>query len=117
MKARPALAGLAIVGALAIVDAGPALASTTAPTIYPSSSYGGAAVKCVQRALNWHYGINLAVDGYYGSATTSWVKRVQAENHLNQDGITGPLTGNKLMGSLDNAGLHSACYGYIPTTY
>jgi peptidoglycan hydrolase-like protein with peptidoglycan-binding domain len=117
MKARLALASVATAGVLAVICGGPASASTTAPTIYPSSSYGGTAVKCVQRALNWHYGINLAVDGYYGASTTYWVKQVQAENGLSQDGITGPWTGNKLMGSLDNAGLHSACYGSIPTTY
>jgi peptidoglycan hydrolase-like protein with peptidoglycan-binding domain len=117
MNARRILASVATAGALVAISVGPASASTTAPTIYPSSSYGGAAVKCVQRALNWHYGLNMAVDGYYGATTKYWVQQVQYENNLSPDGITGPLTGNKLMGSLDNAGLHSACYPYIPTTY
>ncbi len=117
MKARRIVASVATAGALVAAGMGPASASPTASTIYPSSSYGGTPVKCVQRALNWHWGIALAVDGYYGASTTYWVKRVQSEAHLTVDGITGPQTGNKLMGSLDNAGLHAACYPYIPTTY
>ncbi|GAA4718588.1 hypothetical protein GCM10025782_14780 [Pedococcus ginsenosidimutans] len=96
------------------MGAGAASASTTAPQIaYGASGYK---VKCVQVALNYHYGISMSVDGVFGSTTQKWVRQLQSDGGLSVDGVVGKYTGNLLMGTLNKTG-HSDCYAYIPTTY
>ena len=51
-----------------------------------------AAVKTLQRTLNKCYGESLAVDGNFGPATKAAVKRAQADHHITQDGVAGPVT-------------------------
>jgi peptidoglycan hydrolase-like protein with peptidoglycan-binding domain len=112
-KTRIASLAVALAAAGGLVGAGAASASTTAPNIAVGAT--GYKVKCVQVAINYHYGVNIGVDGIYGSTTKSWVQRLQGDAGLTKDGIVGKYTGNLLMGTLNKTG-HSDCYAYIPTT-
>ncbi len=51
----------------------------------------GDCVRVAQMILNFH-GYGLAVDGFYGPATTSAIRDVQAKNGLVVDGIVGQNT-------------------------
>ena len=118
MKKVGSIAAIGLMLTLGIGFASPASASTTAPYIYPTATWSGSphyATKCVQVALNAHYGIALAVDGLYGPSTQSWVKILQRDAGLTQDAIVGRQTGTLLMGTLDNIGHHADCYPVIPT--
>ena len=57
----------------------------------------GSIVKKIQEALNKRAGKNfLVVDGIYGAATESAIKRFQRDMQLTEDGIAGPATLKKL---------------------
>lgn len=58
----------------------------------------GAQVKILQRGLNATLGEDLVVDGKFGSATTSAVKRYQSSRGLSVDGVVGPATWGALKG-------------------
>lgn len=98
---RLLIVGGAAVGALAL-GIGPALAVAAPSDIGPGSS--AAAVKCVQRAVNFFETPTVAVDGSYGPLTEEAVEHFQAEFGDSVDGIVGSQTG----GTISN---HSALYG------
>lgn len=101
-----------------VIGAAPASASTTAPQIAPTSTWANNyhyATKCVQVALNAHYGMSLTVDGYYGPKSQSAVKQLQRDAHLTVDGYVGRQTGSLIMSTLDKIGHHSDCYPVVPT--
>lgn len=52
-------------------------------------------VKKIQSRLN-AIGYQLDVDGYFGEQTLNAVKYIQEQNHLEMDGIVGPLTWDAL---------------------
>ena len=56
----------------------------------------GDQVKYLQKFLNWYGNYKLAVDGIFGAATDSAVRKFQIEQNLDPDGIVGPLTRNKM---------------------
>ncbi len=58
----------------------------------------GAQVKILQRGLNATLGEDLVIDGKFGSATTSAVKRYQSSRGLSVDGVVGPATWGALKG-------------------
>jgi peptidoglycan hydrolase-like protein with peptidoglycan-binding domain len=100
-----------------MVLAGPAHASTTAPSIQYGST--GRGVECVQITLNLALSANLTVDGQDGPLTTAKVKVFQSDFKLKPDGIVGPLTGTAMINYLWSIGYGfdaTPCYPYIPTT-
>ena len=66
--------------------------STTFDCTMYQGVYNNDAVKTLQRTLNKCYGESLAVDGNFGPATKAAVKRAQADHHITQDGVAGPVT-------------------------
>jgi len=52
----------------------------------------GTQVKNLQKFLNWYGGYKLTVDGIYGSATVTAVKKFQKAEGLTADGIFGPAS-------------------------
>ncbi|MBD1865468.1 MULTISPECIES: peptidoglycan-binding protein [Trichocoleus] len=64
-------------------------ATATDPTLRQGDS--GAAVSELQQLLNTK-GINIAVDGIFGSATRAAVVQFQQQSGLAVDGIVGPKT-------------------------
>ncbi|MER7000618.1 peptidoglycan-binding protein [Streptomyces sp. NPDC000410] len=66
-----------------------------AVTVRPGAQ--GPAVKAVQRQLA-EKGVGVAVDGEFGPATTSAVKRFQQKHGLSADGVVGPRTWAALLG-------------------
>lgn len=60
----------------------------------PRNPFGdpAAAIKALQRNLNYCYGAGLTVDGRYGSLTRAAVQRVQRRHGIAVDGIYGPQT-------------------------
>ncbi len=57
----------------------------------------GRCVTQLQFAMNLFFGLDLALDGIYGSATTSAVYWFQARYGLTYDGRCGPETWGKLL--------------------
>jgi putative peptidoglycan binding protein len=64
------------------------------PNRDPQNPFGNptAAIKTLQRNLNFCYGSTLRIDGKYGAATAAVVKRVQTRHKLVADGVYGPQT-------------------------
>lgn len=64
------------------------------PNRHPEAPFGNptAAIKTLQRNLNFCYGSTLRIDGKYGASTAAVVKRVQTKHKLVADGIYGPQT-------------------------
>jgi peptidoglycan hydrolase-like protein with peptidoglycan-binding domain len=61
--------------------------------------YGDYCVKLLQQGINTYYGANeLAVDGNFGPATESWVRKFQNDSPCSQgvDGQAGPNTNSCL---------------------
>lgn len=58
---------------------------------YKQGSSGSVVTQIQTKLKNWGY-YNGAVDGIYGSKTTSAVKYFQSENGLTADGVAGPKT-------------------------
>lgn len=73
---------------------GPVTWQHLAPTLR-SGAHGGS-VKALQAQLRRH-GARIAVDGRYGKATTAAVRAFQRSQHLTSDGITGPVTWQRLL--------------------
>lgn len=61
---------------------------------YPTIRHGshGSAVRICQEKLNQKIGARLTVDGFFGPATESAVRRFQKEKGLSVDGVVGPKT-------------------------
>jgi uncharacterized protein YcbK (DUF882 family) len=85
-----------------------ALVTLLTVTVVPASAaavlrYGsrGTEVKALQSALNAVADENLTVDGIFGKATQSAVKRFQRANGLTADGVVGRKTWNALEDALD----------------
>lgn len=88
--------------------------SHRAPRPYVRDGSAGAAVTCVQQALNAADHAALAVDGQDGPHTTTAVKNFQRENNLTADGVVGPATG-KLIRAIDrDLGHGSTCDAIVP---
>ncbi|WP_026163640.1 peptidoglycan-binding domain-containing protein [Kribbella catacumbae] len=64
------------------------------PNRDPQNPFGNptAAIKTLQRNLNFCYGSTLRIDGKYGANTAAVVKRVQTRHKLTADGVYGPQT-------------------------
>lgn len=98
-------------GPVAAASAATSEARSTATAVLPTASiissdcrrtylhYGsrGRCVTQLQFAMNLFFGRNLAVDGVYGSATTSAVYWFQARYGLAYDGRCGPETWSRLL--------------------
>ncbi|MFD0278962.1 peptidoglycan-binding protein [Kitasatospora sp. NPDC127111] len=109
--------------ALLLVGVGASAASAQPGLRYVRYGDSGAAVTCVQLALNhWnssrpglpHPEMGLEVDGRFGGETLRVLKAYQSAQHLDADGIVGPRTGDLLYW----AHLHQSdphCYTVIPT--
>lgn len=78
---------------LVLCLAGSAMATILRP------GHRGTAVRQVQQKLNDLGYASLVVDGSYGKLTTEAVKLFQKNNGLRQDGIAGPKTLQKLLGT------------------
>lgn len=101
----------AMVGAVA----GTAQADTTVPTIrWDSPNITG--VKCVQIALNDHYGAGLDVDGDFGTLTQTYVETLQRDHHITVTGVVGPVTGQLIWNELKAHNDPHNCFHHIPTT-
>jgi len=93
-----AVVAVSAVGSLGVAQS--ATASPSAPTLQYGSTGNG--VKCVQWALNYHYGNRypaLTNDGIFGTATKSRVQTLQAEANGAigpVDGIVGKATGTAI---------------------
>lgn len=59
----------------------------------------GTDVERLQRDLS-QLGYEIAVDGVFGEATETAVKKFQQDNNLTVDGIVGPQTGRQLGAAL-----------------
>ncbi|ORX22467.1 hypothetical protein BVF91_11545 [Thermoanaerobacterium sp. PSU-2] len=59
-------------------------------------------IKQLQQELNQVLGLNLAVDGIIGPATTSAIKLFQTKAGLTADGVYGPATADALAKALQN---------------
>jgi hypothetical protein len=73
--------------------------------LLPSDVAGLVPVERLQIDLDNCYHAGLAVDGEYGPDTTAAVMKVQAEEHVPQDGDYGPVT---IAGSTTNHFLYQA---------
>lgn len=102
---RIVTAGGAAVAALALGAASALAVANIGPG---SSNVTG--VKCVQRAMNLLDGAGLAVDGSYGSLTTSAVRSFQSTHSDSVDGVVGPQTGASIRSAMnaDIIALHHA---------
>jgi zinc D-Ala-D-Ala carboxypeptidase len=105
---------------IAVTGASMAQARVGAPYLYVGGPTGNG-VKCVQFEINYHYGVNIAVDGVFGPVTKSYVQRIQAENRLVQDGVVGPKTGDPIYNGLVIAAHNGHpqnfnCYYNLPTS-
>lgn len=61
--------------------------------------------KLQQRLVDEGYSVgNAGVDGKYGNDTASAVKRYQASNQLEVDGVAGPMTQSRLYGTQNESG-------------
>lgn len=121
-KTMRALVPAALAGALLLGGAASATATPAAPApaqdgtsvaaafycgYHGGSRYAdrgdrGSHVKEIQCLLRdyWGYGIGSSgIDGVFGSATESAVKKFQRDHGLSADGIVGPNTWNKLRGN------------------
>jgi peptidoglycan hydrolase-like protein with peptidoglycan-binding domain len=87
---RAAAVAVGAAGAVGLASV-PAFAASQ---VGPGST--GAAVKCVQRAMNYLDNAGLSVDGDYGSLTTAAVETYQRDHSLSADGIVGPDTGTSI---------------------
>jgi hypothetical protein len=110
------LSALAVT-AILLGGATSATANTDAPDISRATPRSRTAVKCVQIALNDHYGNHLAEDGIFGAETERTVLKLQREAVpvLRTDGIVGNNTGQLLWNTLDRQDDHRECYRYLPT--
>lgn len=57
-------------------------------------------VKWLQFELNWRYGKEIVVDGSFGPITEKWLRTFQGKAGLSIDGHCGPLTKEKLKGTI-----------------
>ncbi|CAM3109126.1 peptidoglycan-binding domain-containing protein [Stackebrandtia soli] len=89
VKAFQSSKGLAVDGVV-----GPQTWSALIVTVSQGSN--GSAVKAVQTQLN-HLGASLAVDGDFGSLTTTAVRNFQRQAGLTVDGVVGPQTWRALL--------------------
>jgi peptidoglycan hydrolase-like protein with peptidoglycan-binding domain len=115
---RKLIISLVAVVALVVGGATSASASKSAKDISRTSHSSVTAVKCVQIALNAHYGSGtVATDGIFGAKTESAVIRLQndSDGDLRTDGIVGNNTGERLWQSLKKQNIHTECYSYLPT--
>lgn len=69
------------------------------PILEKSTVVRGSARKA-QALINLHTGAKLDADGIYGALTIAAVKTFQTNNDLTADGIIGPKTWTKLVGSM-----------------
>lgn len=102
--------------AISVVTAAPAQAASSGLCSYTSSEpvlrrgSTGTAVKQAQCELNYSMtGDNLAIDGDFGPATESAVKRFQACVKISVDGVIGPVTWSHLNYWASNGGYPSGC--------
>lgn len=85
------------IGAVTKPEPKPAVSKKAYTGKFPTSNLKkgskGEQVKNLQRFLNWYdSGNKLVVDGIFGAATDSAVRKFQIERGLDPDGIVGPLT-------------------------
>lgn len=75
--------------------------STKASSRYPCKGWTGSQVRAIQSALVAKgYSVGSAgIDGDFGTDTDAAVRRFQSDNSLDVDGIVGPKTSAKLLGS------------------
>jgi peptidoglycan hydrolase-like protein with peptidoglycan-binding domain len=89
----------------------PAVSSTNHSTVcsLKQAAQTGNGVKALQTALNVCYGYSLAVDGSFGSATYSALYTVQGLIGATQDGEYGAQTQSKLKFSSNDIPGHAGC--------
>lgn len=73
-------------------------------------------VKKVQSKLNSALEYNLAVDGYFGQATKDAVMFVQEQNHVDVDGVVGPVTWDIIFNNI-GGGAPDAAVGMDDNAY
>lgn len=93
------------ISSLMFIGSAPANADacyTWGRTLHPGSS-GSDVAQLQERVAGWAgYGVNVAIDGSYGSQTTQAVKNFQASYGLSVDGIAGPNTFSKIYALQDS---------------
>lgn len=98
--AVPVLTVAGCVLAATVVSALPAQAAVGVAQVLPGDE--GFAVYCVQDAVNWSIDTGLALDGNFGPATETAVKKFQGIADLKQDGEVGPLTGTDIWAAIQD---------------
>jgi hypothetical protein len=73
-------------------------------------------VKKIQSKLNSALEYNLAVDGYFGQATKDAVMFVQEQNHVDVDGVVGPVTWDIIFNNI-GGGAPDAAVGMDENAY